>query len=415
MRKYLMLVILLLLIIPSFSYAVEVGNTIELKATKPQGVPLHREPRPSMFERAPDMSRAVVTDMEGDGHWLEILLEDGQTGWIIEKYIGRIVTGSVTAPSSEENSLRVWSSRAECEAVVNTGNRMPKESDKLRVATWNIRFFPDGNMDMSRSDTDLAWLSCAIAWMNADIIALQEIRDTAEAKQAWESVLDGLEAYTGSEWAVDLQDCGALSVQHVGFLWNTDRLTLTDAEDLWQFNGKAGNGDDPCTGSLRPGRYGYVKSAGGLDFHIISVHSDSGTNESDFTHRRAVVERIDSAVTPYLSEDSDVIILGDWNTMGTSSLSAEDEIELMKNSINLVFLKAVPECSEYYRGHAGLLDHIMVSKNMSELETSSATAIGYCSSISCDRLDPDDMPLAYRSLSDHCPLFVDIADIDEDN
>jgi hypothetical protein len=84
---------------------------------------------------------------------------------------------------------------------------------------------------MSRSDTDLAWLSCAIAWMNADIIALQEIRDTAEAKQAWESVLDGLEAYTGSEWAVDLQDCGALSVQHVGFLWNTDRLTLSDADD----------------------------------------------------------------------------------------------------------------------------------------------------------------------------------------
>jgi hypothetical protein len=41
-----------------------------------------------------------------------------------------------------------------------------------------------------------------------------------------------------------------------------------------------------CAGNLRPGRYPWAKSPIGVDFHLLSVHFDSGTTTRDYGHRR---------------------------------------------------------------------------------------------------------------------------------
>jgi len=63
--------------------------------------------------------------------------------------------------------------------------------------------------------------------MNVDVLAVQEIRTTAEAQTAWEAVVDGIVGLCGGTWTVQVQPCGAAKAQHVGFLWNTARVTLS--------------------------------------------------------------------------------------------------------------------------------------------------------------------------------------------
>jgi hypothetical protein len=53
------------------------------------------------------------------------------------------------------------------------------------VGTWNIRWFPRGcpsNDTCPEKATDLPWLACTIAWMNVDLLALQEILTTPDAE-----------------------------------------------------------------------------------------------------------------------------------------------------------------------------------------------------------------------------------------
>ncbi len=130
----------------------------------------------------------------------------------------------VKAASEEEK--RVWASATSCREVVELehGRMAPAAAARLRVAAWNIEWFPD--------HTDIGWLACAIAWMNLDLLGVVEIRDGESARAQMGELLAALERLTGAPWQVDLQRCGARSSQHVGFLWNAARLRLLAAEHI---------------------------------------------------------------------------------------------------------------------------------------------------------------------------------------
>lgn len=87
----------------------------------------------------------------------------------------------------------VFGSRAQCEQVVRAGGRLaPRRTETVRVATWTIRWFPNGDPREAGKETDLAWLACALAWLTPDIVAPQEILATRQAGMAWASVIDGV-------------------------------------------------------------------------------------------------------------------------------------------------------------------------------------------------------------------------------
>jgi len=378
-----------------------------------------------MFGRAQTGSQATIQETAHNQRWFKILLEDGREAWIIKKYIERVVE-STTPVSGEtaDDEWAVWSSLEECQEVVRTGRRMASQTpNALRVATWNIRWFPDGEMHSNHRNqtepTDLGWLVCTIVWMNLDILALQEIRTTNRADEAWEVIIDSLNSETGGDWRLDFQECGGRRDQHVGFLWNASNVSLSNHQSVWQLNGKAQNGSNPCFSRNRPGRYALVQRPNGPDFHIITVHSKSSTNSSSMATRQTSLDRIDDAVRPFLPADNDVIILGDFNTMGSGTdQSLIEELEDFSTRIagdppRFSQLQLEPQCTEYYDGHAGLLDHVIFNQTMIEISVNSGRVTGYCAIANCERFGQT-TPSAYQNLSDHCPVVFEVANQDED-
>jgi len=319
----------------------------------------------------------------------------------------------------------VWTSPEGCQQVVGSGGRMvPANPAILRVGTWNIRWFPRGcpsNEACPKNTTDIPWLACTMAWMNTDLFALQEILATPDAEFSLNALRSELNRLTSGSWQVDLQSCGGASAQHVGFLWNGSRVALLQLSDVWELNGAATTPTaNACVGNLRPGRYALAKTPIGVGFHILSVHFDSGTTSRDYGHRRQAAQRIGQIAignTPILQLDRDVLVLGDYNTMGKQDappISTQEELAVFDRELSPGFrrLSMTPNCTEYFDGKAGTLDHLVVSTGMQEI-AATARVTGYCALAACAPITGP-MPAASERLSDHCPVVVDIQDRDLD-
>jgi endonuclease/exonuclease/phosphatase family metal-dependent hydrolase len=343
--------------------AATVGDQVELRATQPSGVPFHRAPGGSpTFGRLPTGTVGTVTELARAGRWLRISLPDARTSWIAARYVGRTIAGP--SPGATGAERRVWTSPEACPQVVASGERMARaDPTLLRVGSWNIRWFPRGCPSHSACPdkaTDRPWLACTIAWMHADLFALQEILATPDAELSLNSLRAELNRLTGGSWQVDLQACGGASDQHVGFLWQGSRVALLQRTDAWELNGAAtGPTANACSGNLRPGRYALAKTPIGVDFHILSVHFDSGTTTRDYGHRRQAAQRIGQIAirdTPLLELDRDVVVLGDYNTMGREDsppVSAQEEIAVFDGELAPGFrrLPMSPNCTEYHKGY----------------------------------------------------------------
>ncbi len=327
--------------------------------------------------------------------------------------------------SSSEEAL-VWKSSTDCERVVKDGGRMAVPSpDTLRVGTWNIRWFPHGSPpdqpDQTIAPTDLEWLTCTLVWMQTDILVVQESLTTAQARAAWNRVLTALKQRTGDAWQWSVQQCGKPDGHHVGMLWNASRATLSAFQSLWPLNSRATSAHNPCKGGLRPGHYARVQSTHqpGADFHVIGLHLKSGPTVFAVEARHTALNRIDTAVAPFLEEDRDVIILGDLNTMGAGDRhSQRSELKYLRRKVaketpGFDDLFPEPRCSHYFRGRGDWLDHVLVAKDMDEISMRSARVTGYCAVAGCRRIKGE-YPLAYQRLSDHCPVIIEIDNRDLD-
>jgi hypothetical protein len=117
------------------------GDEIELRARHHLGVPLHRLPESTNdFDRVPDGAHAIVREIQDDADWFRLEIADGRGGWIVKRYIGRVIAG--TEPTETQDAELVWSSLEGCQQVVEANRRKPKEDpNALLVGSWNIRWF----------------------------------------------------------------------------------------------------------------------------------------------------------------------------------------------------------------------------------------------------------------------------------
>ena len=415
-----------------FSQDFEAGQSVILEATKPAGVPLHREPSPSYLKHVPTGTPATIEKTTQNGKWLFVRLPDKGTAWVHKKYIK--AGSSQASPSDGPEISRtvtgeeqaVWASRERCETVVNQGSRMAAESSsRLRITTWNLRWFPQGRSSEQPEDvaepTDLDWLTCAIRWMQIDIVAVQEILATPEATQALQTLTDNLTTQTGQTWRWYRQPCGRPDDHHILLLWNDTRVSLSQFESLWQFNAKAQTATNACTFGLRPGQYAWVQAREpkGIDFHLIALHLKSGPTVFAVEDRHNAINRIDQAIAPLLARDRDVVILGDFNTMGAGDRhSQESELKNLRRKVakekpGFIDLDVQPQCSHYFRGRGGWLDHVLVSDEMEEVTVTAVQVTGYCAVAGCQRIRGE-YPPAYRHLSDHCPVVLEMENRDQD-
>jgi endonuclease/exonuclease/phosphatase family metal-dependent hydrolase len=312
-----------------------------------------------------------------------------------------------------------WYSFGACERAL--GKRAARTAGSARIGTWNIRWFPDGFPGKQpRAVTDVYWASCIIAWIDVDVLAVQEFKSYPHAKERVSELLRRLETYTGDSWKIQIDDCDP--GQHVGFIYNAKRVRAREFHDHAALNpfGSA------CARQFRPGLGGYFSFPGGLDLHMVAVHFDSGRAPVAIENRRKSAAGIATAFRDMQRSvsDPDVMVLGDFNTMGCSRcrprVTLEQELEefdrrLAELSAPMRRLPASARCSEYWRGKGYLLDHVLVSESMSEIGPNTvANVSGFCSDTKCRPLRKDEFPESYGKLSDHCPVVVEIQDRDQD-
>lgn len=283
-----------------------------------------------------------------------------------------------------------------------------------RIGTWNVRWFPLGSDDGKNlaEHTDLDWLACAIAMLDVDVLAVQEFLDNAAARGAALDVIAKLDALTGGRHRLELDDCAGGRRQHVGLLWNEQRVKLEDLRSIAALN-PAGS---MCASSLRPGFGGRARFRDGTDLHVISVHLDSGEEARDFEHRATSVHALRELLPSLRASDEDVLVLGDYNAMGcgrcSPAVSASEELGKLDATLaglSLHRLEHAPgnRCTHYYRGHAGLLDLAIASASLKK-RVAGTGAEGVCKALACERPKRGERPHAWDTLSDHCPVIVQL-------
>lgn len=321
----------------------------------------------------------------------------------------------VATPTAAE----VWTSSAACMAAVRRGERLARDDDRVRVGTWNLRWFPDGRPGKRPTEdgTDVAWLACVLAWMDVDALAVQEVKRTASARSQTERLLSELKRLTGARYELALDDCDNDPGQHVGVLWRTDRLQAGRPRVVAELNAHG----EACKDQLRPGLALPLSRAGGIDFTIVSVHAKSGTKPRDYGLRSQVVARLAATLAAVAKEsaDADVIFAGDFNTMGcercSPAVDAASEIDALQRAVapRARRVAVTPDCSLEHSGRSSSLDHLLVRLDPGELpEDRGAMATGFCGVMQC-RFSGPPAP-AQRALSDHCPVLLDLTNADAD-
>lgn len=327
-----------------------------------------------------------------------------------------------------------------------------KRAGNLRVATFNIRNFPeapppappDAGPDAdpegaqepakkgptrSLERTDEAALLDLLAKLDFDVLAVQEIRDRA----AFERVLARLGDRTGSAYASAFSgNAHSGNDQYVGLVVRSDHARL---------EGPREHAEIDTRGTLRSGLTARVVSArpGGIDFGVLVLHLASGDSAKRATLRADQGFKAAEVVAARQREwsDKDFVVLGDLNTAraeaelglldgalgGTPPPPAEGAVAGAPVSTGLERQKNASACSSYYvKGsgsatvHPSLIDHVYLA-GMSERDTAVPLVAGaHCEERRCAAFESDsaESGTSYWGVSDHCPVYFEVRDVDED-
>jgi len=367
------------------------------------GVPVHDAPSDrGKFRRVPDGTAATVLGAVGK-NWLELEFSDGSSGFVTRLYAPDLTRPPAVVPS-QVRAGRDLCGRAR--ALV-TAQAKPGE---MRVATFNVRWFPDGVPGKKAppgGGTDLDLLACSIATTGASVVLVQEFKTSARAQASLGTVLGALARLTGGDWQARFDDCPNETAQHVGILFDQKRAQpLGPARTLSRLNplGSA------CAGSLRPGLAQRFRFAGGKEAELVSVHLKSGGDARSYGLRRQSLGALPELVPASPGELR--IIGGDLNTMGCDdcplpSVATAERRLTAEGALRAGFALVDPAlgCSHYYRGEPTLLDGFLVAGARGGLR---AEMGGACAELACVEVEDDAQLGLHERVSDHCPLVLSL-------
>lgn len=311
-----------------------------------------------------------------------------------------------------------FSSPAECSQLLEARQRLARAPGTARFVSWNLRWFPDGSPSAD-ARTDIRWLACTLAWLDADVVAVQEVKQTPRAERALAELLAELNRLSGARYVARLDDCGKRVQQHVGLLWNEARVASTGQQTVAALNPAGG----ACQDQLRPGFAARLRFPGGLDLTAISAHFKSKGDQRAFGLRGRSFAALPEVVAELARQarDQDVLLLGDLNTMGcdecsprVSALEEQRAVEQQLARGRLALVPADSPGSHIYGGRATLLDHAVVSSGMRELPQAARSHVAGVCAEGARASSGREAARARRALSDHCPLVLDLSDRDLD-
>ncbi|MEI2357123.1 5'-nucleotidase C-terminal domain-containing protein [Mesobacillus zeae] len=274
-----------------------------------------------------------------------------------------------------------------------------KTEDKLTIATYNMENYTAANAEKTNKIAE----SIVHNLNSPDILGLVEVQDNdgtgtgeTDASKNYEALIDAIKANGGPayDWTdiapENNKDGGAPNGNiRVGFIYNPERAKLADA-----MKGTATQAVGYENGSLtvNPGRIDPANPAfsssrkplaaefefNGEEVIVIANHFNSkggdqpifGKNQppklGSEAQRMEIAKAVNGFVGDVLSknEDANIVALGDLNDFEFSNpLNAlkGDDLD------NLVDKVPLPERFTYnYQGNSQVLDHLLVSKNLSE-------------------------------------------------
>jgi len=327
----------------------------------------------------------------------------------------------------------------------------PPKVGNLRIAEYNIRNFPkdtmgdaDAGADASRdasvaaasaadasaadasapdrdtrvplvrkqTETDIAALLDVLERLDFDVLAVEEINDT----KAFDEVL----AKLGSRIGRTYQSVYSLEwdhPQHTGIIVRKDRLRIERPKV---------HGEIATRPTMRAGLSARIVSnkTGGVDFGMLVLHLASGDSAGRATLRAEQAKFAAKVVAERQAElgDEDFVVVGDMNTArGDLELPAFDGALAAGTGLT----RELPDlaCSTYYtKGpqnpvlQPSLIDNVYVASMVERDRAIPVTVGAHCYERSCQPFESDsaDHGTSYWGVSDHCPVYFEIADTDRD-
>ncbi|WP_374702878.1 5'-nucleotidase C-terminal domain-containing protein [Bacillus sp. T33-2] len=311
------------------------------------------------------------------------------------------VTGVV---SYSYQNYKILTDKAALPPLVESGyqrevTEIVKNEEKLTVATYNMENYTAAETEK----TDKIAESIVNNLKTPDIIGLVEVQDNngesageTDASQNYQALIIAIAANGGPTYSwTDIapendQDGGAPNGNiRVGFIYNPDRVQLAEAP-----KGTATQGVGYENGSLtlNPGRIDPANPAfnssrkplaaeftfNGEEVIVIANHFNSkggdqpifGKNQPPVLGSEAQRMEIANAVNGFVANvksknaDANIVVLGDLNDFEFSN-----PLKALKGDVLTNLIEKVPAAERFtynYQGNSQVLDHLLVSNNLSE-------------------------------------------------
>lgn len=416
---------------------VQVGN---VKAVAPQ----EHGDLITVLEDAPTNSlHGGVLYEEGNANpnRIQFRLEPNSTARNFEVATGDKFQGPITGIVGYSfQNFKIYASLDEMKAKHVKGSTKPettkivKADDKLTIASYNLENFSNNTSETSNDKAQKLARAIGTDMGSPDIVGVTEVQDNngavagdSKADQSYERLIAAIKAESGVEYKylnidpVNNQDGGAPNANiRVGFLYNPARVSLPEGIPTGDATTPVGYKDGKLT--LNPGRIDPTNAAfnssrkplaaqfvfQGEEVIVIANHWNSKLGDTPLfgaiqpPKRDSEIQRKEIAQIVYnfvsdiktKNPDANIVSLGDFNDYQFADALKIHEGTLMTNMIN-----KVEESDRYtylYQGNSQVLDHILVSNN---LTTKTVTDILH--------INADFTDMAGRA-SDHDPVMVQI-------
>ncbi len=255
-------------------------------------------------------------------------------------------------------------------------------ANSLDIAAWNIENFPQ------ESSTPRV-LADLITSLGLDLISVEEIADTA----AFDELCARLRQH---ECVLSTHTYGDGSYQKIGILYRADLMQLSGTQLLFDSAGY----EFP-----RPPLQATITVDDGVhpsfDFVLIAVHLKAGTTTEDRTRRTDANVMLEEYVSQLITGigDDDVVVLGDFNEVLTSSWGLEVMAPWLdsNDAYDIHTRPLADDGEESFLPSGALIDHVISTPSLADEFAGGATQI--------PRLDSQYNNYEYQ-VSDHLPVVV---------
>jgi hypothetical protein len=287
----------------------------------------------------------------------------------------------------------------------------PSPDGGLRIANFSLRNYPlderPGSPELGFSRrTNICDLETVLGGLGAQILGFSEVCDT----RRFPPILR--RASGGRATRILFSQDGGRGGQHLAVAWDADVLELVEGPvDIDEVIVKPG---------LRPALAVRLRSLDrpDLDFTVVQVHLDAGLDDLD--HRLAQVRALAAWIDGWVQRtgDPDVVLQGDFNTMGSRRVDASDELARVDTLLADVGFNRVDNatgCTQYWEG-PGPFDGVHQASLLDLVYLRGLAAQGPARSwLHCERLQCTDLISrsgeedgTFWDVSDHCPVTFEI-------